>query len=62
MFGWQVFWLPDRPTCRAFPRLGAVAGVSNGRPRFSFPVTAAGPRRILTGFPFKPLRAPTDLV
>lgn len=58
MLVWQVFWLPDQPTPRAFPRLCAVAGVSHGRLRLSFPVTAAGPRRILTGFPFKPLRAP----
>lgn len=56
MSGWQVFWLSDHPTPRAFPRYRAVASVSNGRLRLSSPVTAAGPRRIFTGFPFKPLK------
>ena len=51
----QVFWLPDQPSGRAFPpRFGAAVACL----RLSSPVTAAGPRRNLTVFPVRPLRAP----
>ena len=42
----SVFWLPDHPTCCAFPFLLEQWPVQR-----SFPVTAAGPRRIHTVFP-----------
>ncbi len=43
----QVFWLPDRFTCHAFPF--SFSTVASWR---SSPVTAAGPFLSLTGFPF----------
>lgn len=45
---WQVFWLPDHTTALAFPFVAKqwLFGAS-------FPVTAAGPRRIYTVFPFQ---------
>jgi hypothetical protein len=42
----QVFWLPDRPTCRPFPSVARQWLM-----RRSSPDTAAGPRRIRTVFP-----------
>jgi hypothetical protein len=52
----QVFWLPVRPTCRAFPsRLRTVAVM-----RRSSTVTAAGPQRIHTVFPIKLHKRPLD--
>jgi len=42
----QVFRLPDHPTCRAFPSFQTVAFL-----RLWSPVTAAGPRRLSTVFP-----------
>ena len=47
----QVFWLPVHPNHRAFPSLLIVAFQ-----RLSSPVTAAGPRRILTVFPIITLK------
>jgi hypothetical protein len=41
-----VFWLPSRPTLRAFPE-----AVSSGDVRISLTVTAAGQRRFFTDFP-----------
>jgi hypothetical protein len=41
-----VFWLPSRPTLRAFPEV-----VSSGNVRISLTVTAAGQRRFFTDFP-----------
>jgi hypothetical protein len=51
----QVFWLPDLSTPCAFPSLKEWIVASE---QVSSPVTAAGPRRPYTGFPFKPRRAP----
>jgi hypothetical protein len=45
----QVFWLPDRPTCRAFPSENRTVATQ----RRSSPVTAAGPQRSYTVFPVK---------
>jgi hypothetical protein len=45
----QVFWLPDRSTCRAFPSIIRTVAM----PRRSSTVTAAGPQRIYTVFPIK---------
>ena len=42
----QVFWLPDLSLRRAFP-----ARMASGLLRRASPVTAAGPRRVLTVFP-----------
>jgi hypothetical protein len=46
----QVFWLPDLPNLPSLPtsmcEAVAIFGISS-------PVTAAGPRRIPTGFPIK---------
>jgi hypothetical protein len=47
VFPEQVFRLPDHSTDRAFP-----SGPDSGIMRWSFPVTAAGPRRNFTVFPF----------
>jgi hypothetical protein len=41
-----VFWLSDRPVCRAFP------ACASGLLRQPSPITAAGPPRIHTGFRF----------
>ncbi len=43
----MVFWLPDRPNPCAFPRV-TVQWLE----QVSSPVTAAGPRRIRTVFPY----------
>jgi hypothetical protein len=45
----QVFWLVDRPTHHAFP--SPKDRDSGNFSWFSSPLTAAGPRRILTVFP-----------
>ncbi len=43
----KVFWLPEQPTPPTFP-----FDCEQWHQRVSFPVTAAGPRRICTVFPF----------
>ena len=43
----KVFWLPDRPNSCAFPQIQMQWLV-----QVSSPVTAAGPQRFLTVFPF----------
>src|SRR5690606_22129119 len=48
---WQVFWLGDRPREGAFPRQGRSGVLCPP----SSPLTAAGPPRNRTGFPFHAL-------
>jgi len=46
----QVFWLTDHPTRRTFPSRPLR---DSGILRLSSPITAAGPRRNCTVFPFE---------
>lgn len=52
---WPVFWLPDQPPARAFPPVPgrAIPETGSGELRARSPVTAADPRRICTGFPWR---------
>ena len=50
----QVFWLVDLPTDRAFPCRFVLSGLRHsGFLRGSSSLTAAGPRRSYTDFPFQ---------
>ena len=49
---WQVFWLPDKTLNLLFASSHPDKR-DNDKIRISFPITAAGPRPILTDFPFQ---------
>ena len=57
----QVSWLRGLERLLSAPRYGLpICGVADsGRIVRGFPITVAGPRRILTGFPFIPQWAPS---
>ena len=57
----QVSWLRGSERLLSAPRYGLpICGVADsGRIVRGFPITVAGPRRILTGFPFIPQWAPS---